>query len=60
LLTSKNKAPINASNKQPNFLKLVLIFFAASFEICKSLGTDLINTYPNGVIPSKDFIKFFN
>lgn len=23
-------------------------------------GTDLINTYPNGVIPSKDFIKFFN
>jgi hypothetical protein len=23
-------------------------------------GTDLISTYPNGVIPSKDFIKFFN
>jgi hypothetical protein len=23
-------------------------------------GTDLINTYPNGTIPSKDFIKFFN
>jgi hypothetical protein len=22
--------------------------------------TDLINTYPNGTIPSKDFIKFFN
>jgi hypothetical protein len=23
-------------------------------------GTDLIITYPNGTIPSKDFIKFFN
>ena len=23
-------------------------------------GTDLINTYPNGTIPSNDFIKFFS
>jgi hypothetical protein len=23
-------------------------------------GTDLLITYPNGTIPSKDFIKFFN
>uniref|UniRef100_A0A6C0DWI7 Uncharacterized protein n=1 Tax=viral metagenome TaxID=1070528 RepID=A0A6C0DWI7_9ZZZZ len=54
-----NKEIFEAKARKLNYIIVSNVNFP-EIKIKFVKGTDLINTYPNGTIPSKDLIKFFN